>query len=135
MTQLQFYGISSLCYSDTRSCEVVLVESITSGQDLRRTAFSQQEVDNVQETVDTIRVVLTDGYECHWDTSSETDRVLRIKVLQCKFESVPDIIYSITLTASTPASALSWGFLPPSSVCSVKVVDEEISGRNSVKKL
>ena len=59
------------------------VESIASRQDLRRCGLCEEEVHDVEESTNAVRVGWTDRDESDWYTASNPDRILSVQVL-CK---------------------------------------------------
>lgn len=96
--------------------------TITRRQDLGLSAFSQQEVDDIQETFEvTILEIVTDGDKRGWDAGRDTHSVLNIEILKLALKlKVRE--KKKRRTASIPASLALCGLDPPSRVCNVNVV-------------
>jgi hypothetical protein len=62
--------------------KVRLIKTVASRQDLRRGIFSIEEVDNVNEAINTVLVVLSNGNEDCWNICGDADSVLDVKVLE-----------------------------------------------------
>ena len=62
--------------------DVGLVEAVAGGQDRRPVGLLDEGVNDIEEAIDAIRVVLTDGDESGRDVSRDTDGVLNVQGLE-----------------------------------------------------